>query len=291
MKIYKSLILGILLIGCSTALQAQQEPVYTLYRYNTGFFNPAALGADDQITFKSNFRSQFVGIDDAPETQSFYLSLPLNEKVGIGLTTIVDNVFIEQATSLFASFSYKLQIGYATDLYFGIQAGGTFVSIDFNRLELPLDPLFSQNANDFNPNLGIGFYLKNEGYFASLSSPRLLRTDRIDDESGIVTTANNELQIHLSGGYHFNLSDEIVFTPSTLVRFSSEETIVDITATFKFLDRFEIGANYRADRAFGGLAYLSIQNWLELGYAYETNTSDINTFEDGTHEIGLTFKF
>ncbi|NER12076.1 type IX secretion system membrane protein PorP/SprF [Leptobacterium flavescens] len=291
MKLYKSVVLGFLLIGCAFNTFAQQEPTYTLYRYNTAFFNPAAFGLDENVSLRSDFRSQFVNIENAPETQSFYLSIPVNEKIGVGVTTIVDNVFIEQATSLFASFSYKLQIGFATDLYFGIQAGGTFVNIDFNSLDLPTDPLFAQNANTFNPNVGAGLYLKNENYFASLSSPRILSTDRIDDESGVVTTANNELQLYLSGGYHFKLSDAVVFTPSSLLRFSSDETVLDVTATFKFLDRFEVGANYRLDRALGGLAYVSIQNWLEIGYAYESNTSDINTFEDGTHEIALAFKF
>lgn len=291
MKLYKSIIL--LLICCTATLSvtAQQEPTYTLYRYNTAFFNPAAFGLNEQATFKTNFRSQFIGIPESPETQSFYLSIPVNDRINVGLNTIVDDVFIENATSLFASFSYKLQIAANTDLIFGVQAGGTFVNIDFDRINLPLDPLFSQNVSDFNPNIGLGFYLNNDKYFASLSSPRLLATDRIDDESGIVTSASNQLQVYITGGYHFDLKDNIVFTPSTLVRFLEDETFVDLTASFKFFDKIELGANYRIDNAFGGLLNLTLSDWLEIAYAYEANSSDINTFGDGNHEVGLTLKF
>ncbi|NAS31868.1 type IX secretion system membrane protein PorP/SprF [Flavobacteriaceae bacterium R38] len=290
-NIYKIIILFAFIIGSSFTMKAQQEPLYTLYRYTTNFYNPAAFGLNERVEFKSNFRSQFTNIDQAPETQSFYLGVPVNDRIGIGFTAIIDEVFIENATSLFASFAYKLQLTEKTDLYFGIQAGGTFVNIDFTDLGLGADPLFAQNVNDFNPNIGAGIYIKNEKYFASLSSPRILTSERIDDDSGVLTSANNNLQVYLSGGYHLPISGNVIFTPSALLRFSDKETITDITGTFKFLERFEVGANYRIDRSLGGLLYISIQDWLEIGYAYEGNSSDINIEEDGTHEVGIALKF
>jgi type IX secretion system PorP/SprF family membrane protein len=291
MKLYKSIVLLIISLTATFSASAQQEPTYTLYRYTNGFFNPAAFGLDKKLTLRTNLRSQFIGIANSPETQSFYLNIPVNDKINVGINAINDNVFIENATSLFANFSYILQLNENTELIFGLQAGGTFVNISFDRINLPLDPLFSQNANDFNPNIGAGFYIKNDKYFVSLSSPRLLKTDRIDDKSGIITSASSKLQVYVSGGYHFNLGQDIMFTPSSLVRFLEDETFIDLTGTFKFFNRISLGANYRVDNAFGGLLYLELEDWLEIGYAYETNTSDIKTFEDGTHEIGLAFKF
>lgn len=291
MKLYKSIILIFICCVATLSVSAQQEPTYTLYRYNSSFFNPAAIGLDEKVTLRSNFRTQFAGIPDAPETQSFYVTVPVSEKINVGVNAIADQLFIENTTALFASVSYNLQLGAATNLIFGIQAGGSFVNINFDRLNLPADPLFSQNVNDFNPNVGVGFYLNNDKYFASLASPRLLSTDRIDDTNGVVTSANNELQVYITGGYHFDLGKSVKFTPSTLVRFFDSETTIDLTGTFKFIDIIEVGANYRIDEAFGGLLYLTLQEWLEIGYAYEANSSDIDQFEDGTHEIGLTLKF
>ena len=287
-KIY-FLILFLLINGLNTV--AQVEPNYSLYRYTTNFFNPAAFGVDEKVTIKTNFRSQFLGIEYAPETQSISLGIPIKDKMNVGTVVIADKVFIEQNTSLFASFSYKIQVAKATDLLFGIQAGGSFVNIDFEKLHLPADPFLSQNTNYFNPNVGVGFYLKNDNYFASLSVPRLFETDRVADENGVATQANNKAQLYVTGGYYFHLSNAISFIPSSLVRLSEEKIITEATGTFEFFNKFDVGVNYRLDRAFGGLLYVKIKDRLQLGYAYESNLSDINKYDNGTHEFGLSFTF
>ncbi len=290
-NIYISVIPLLFLILAAFPASAQQEPLYTLYRYNTKFFNPAAFGLNERVELRSNFRNQFSGIERAPETLGLYLGIPVNESIGVGATVVSDKVFIESNTSLFASFAYGVQLDRWTWLHFGVQGGGTFVNIDFNGLDQAIDPVFAQNVDDFNPNVGAGVYLKGMDYFVSLSSPRILASDRIDDQSGVLTVARSRPQFYLSGGYHFELGGNIVFTPSTLLRFSNEETIADITAAFKFLDALEVGANYRVDRAFGGLLHLTVQEWLEVGYAYEASSGAINVSEEGTHEIGFTLKF
>ncbi|MCO6173608.1 type IX secretion system membrane protein PorP/SprF [Flavobacterium sp. NRK F10] len=291
MKFYKLLFLILLLLTSSLKVLAQAEPSYSLYRYNTSFFNPSAFGLDERATVRANFRSQFIGIAEAPETQSLNLSVPVNDKINIGGIVIADKVFIERTTSLFGSFSYALKISESTDVLFGVQAGGTFVNIDFERLNLPADPFLSQNTNYFNPNIGAGFYLKNDNYFASLSVPRIFETDRVADKNGIATTANNKAQLYISGGYNFTISDQIKFIPSTLVRYSSEETITDVTGTFNFFDVLDLGANYRIDRAVGGLFNIKIKNRLQLSYAFESNITNINKYENGTHELGICFEF
>lgn len=291
MKLYKIFFSILFLFIISLKGIAQVEPSYSLYRYTTNFFNPAAFGVDEKVTIKTNFRSQFLGIDYAPETQSISLGIPIKDKMSIGAIVIADKVFIEQNTSLFASFSYKIQVAKATDLLFGIQAGGSFVNIDFEKLHLPADPFLSQNTNYFNPNVGVGFYLKNENYFASLSVPRLFETDRVADENGVATQANNKAQLYVSGGYHLKIANSITFIPSTLVRLSEEEIITEATGTFEFFNKFDVGVNYRVDRAIGGLFYITIKDRLQLGYAYESNLSDINKYDNGTHEFGLSFEF
>ena len=101
-------------------------------------------------------------------------------------------------------------------------------------------------------------------------------TDRVADKNGIATTANNKAQLYISGGYNFTISDQIKFIPSTLIRYSSEETITDVTGTFNFFDVLDLGANYRIDRAVGGLFNIKIKNRLQLSYAFESNVTNIN---------------
>ena len=74
------LMLLALLMGAPLSLNAQEQPTYALYRYDPGFYNPAALGTDQQTRLAFNSRSQLSGIENAPRTQSFYLGVPDSER-------------------------------------------------------------------------------------------------------------------------------------------------------------------------------------------------------------------
>ena len=74
MKLYiKSLETYFILI-CSfitVCASAQQDPEYTQYMYNTMAVNPAYAGSTGTIEAALLYRSQWVGMPGAPETQSF----------------------------------------------------------------------------------------------------------------------------------------------------------------------------------------------------------------------------
>ena len=73
--------------------------------------------------------------------------------------------YVLKQTDVYIDYSYRLQISDSTNLYFGLKAGGTFIDIDLNSLGIMNDPVFSENVNRFNPNVGLGFYLKGEKYY------------------------------------------------------------------------------------------------------------------------------
>lgn len=295
MKLYKNtvIIIAILLFGST---YAQQEPNYTLYRYTMNVINPAYAGADGTANLTSNFRSQWISVIGAPETQSFFYSRPLSEKVGIGLSVVSDQVFIESQTSFNVDFSYKLQISESTDLFLGLKAGGSTYNIDRGNLAnigLPDDPALGNIDSGFRPNFGAGAYLVNDKYFLSLSVPRILSSERLDEADGRVTQATQEAHVYLSGGYNFRINDNTEFRPSTMVRYVSGSPLsLDLTGAFRFYNRFEVGLAYRTDEAFGGLMMINLSDWLDIGYSYESSTRDeISNNSNGTHEVLLRFVF
>lgn len=295
MKLYKNtlVIIAILLFG---SVYAQQEPNYTLYRYTMNVINPAFAGADGTTNLTSNFRSQWISVIGAPETQSFFYSRPLGDKIGIGLSIVSDQVFIESQTSFNIDFSYKLQLSENTDLFLGLKAGGSTYDIDRGNLAtlgLPDDPALGNIDSGFRPNFGAGAYLMNDNYFVSLSVPSILSTERLDEADGRVTQATQEAHVYLSGGYNFNISSNTEFRPSTMIRYVGGSPLsVDLTGAFRFYDRFEVGLNYRTDEAFGGLMMVNLADWMDVGYAYESSTRDeISNNSNGTHEVFVRFVF
>ncbi len=77
------LLLGVLLLGCAKA-HSQQDPQYTNYMYNTININPAYAGSRGALSIFGLHRSQWVGLEGAPTTNSFSINTPIAEsKVGL----------------------------------------------------------------------------------------------------------------------------------------------------------------------------------------------------------------
>ncbi|NNK81512.1 MAG: type IX secretion system membrane protein PorP/SprF [Flavobacteriaceae bacterium] len=296
MEYYKNTIKIILILLVGT-MYAQQEPNYTMYRHTMNVINPAYAGTDGSTSLTAHIRSNWVGVEDGAETQSFFFQKPMGKRVGIGVTLVNDKVFIESLTSINIDFSYQVPLSENTNLYFGLKAGGGNYQIDRNQLDnysiFPNDPALENLDTGFRPNAGLGGYLLNDKYYVSLSMPNILLSSRINNDNGRNTYATSKAHIYLSGGYNFRLSDNTEFLPSTLIRYVGGAPLsADITATFRFLEKFEVGASYRTDQAIAGLLSLKIADWATLGYAYDSSLrTELGNVSDGTHEVLLRFNF
>jgi hypothetical protein len=69
MKKINNILTGALLLF-SSALFSQQESIFTSYRYHMNMVNPAYAGIDNETILVSSIRKQWVGIENAPETQA-----------------------------------------------------------------------------------------------------------------------------------------------------------------------------------------------------------------------------
>lgn len=285
---------ALLLFG---TLYAQQQPNYALYRYTMNAINPAYAGADGVSRLTFNNRSQWISVEDAPETQTLFFETSLNDKVGLGLSVVNDDVFANQNTTFMVDFSYKLQLNESTDIFLGLKAGGSvfsFKSSELARLGFPVDPAINNIDSGFRPNIGAGAYLVNDKYFISLSIPSILLSERINlDNNGRLTTANEKTHFYLSGGYNFDISSDWEFRPSTMVRAVSGAPIsADLTAAFRYNERFELAPMYRTDGGWAGTMMFNLADWMDLGYAYEGSSREVlNNTNDGTHEVLVRFNF
>ena len=130
--IYKIFIVAVLLVV--NTLYAQQDPSFTLYQYNMNVINPAYAGINGITEANLNFRSQWVNLEGSPETQSFSIGIPVNDKIGVGLSIVNDKVFVLNETDAYIDFSYRVQVSDNINLYLGLKAGGSFINIDLNSL-------------------------------------------------------------------------------------------------------------------------------------------------------------
>ena len=298
MKLSKNISIAILLLSVSTAF-AQQLPQFTQYMFNTISINPAYAGSRETFSAVGLHRSQWVGLEGGPQTQTLSIHTPLrNEKIGLGLSFINDELGYENFSYIYGDFSYTIQTGANSKLAFGIKGGFTHYNLDEELLEDPSvvnDPFFNDVSNRWSPNIGAGFYWHSQRWYVGLSAPRILNTDYNKGRQGSVDyVALERISYYITGGYVFDLNETTKLKPSVLLKATNGAPLsFDISANFLFNDTFWIGGGYRINEsaaAIGGIADFQVSKQMRIGYAYEYPISDIRPYTSGTHEVLLMFE-
>ena len=107
----------LILVLFSGKLFSQQESFYSLYQFNMQVINPAYAGAEGDQAFTLLNRSQWASIENAPKTTAFTYSSVRKKSVGLGISVVSDNVFVEQQTFAYVDFSYQLKMSEESSLY------------------------------------------------------------------------------------------------------------------------------------------------------------------------------
>ena len=285
-KIYPIII--ILFISVST--QAQQMPQFTQYMYNTISINPAYAGNRDALSVVGLHRSQWSGVNGAPETQTLSIHSPLrNEKVGVGLSIINDQLGYEDYTYVYGDFSYTINVADSTTLSFGIKGGMSYYNLDEDLLGAVDDPYLNGDTfNRWTPNVGAGLYLSAQKWYMGLSAPRLINNDN-NEKSEFV--ALEQVHYYLTGGYVFDLSDMWKLRPTALAKVTNGAPLsVDVSAAAIYNEKLYLGATYRIDDAFGGFIDFQVLPSFRVGYAYEYSLNALQDFSNGSHEILLIYE-
>lgn len=289
---YKLVLLAALLWSISGS--AQQDSQYTQYMYNTANMNPAYAGSRGVLSVFGLHRTQWVGLDGAPTTNSFALHSPIGiSKVGLGLSFINERIGPSDENSISADFSYTIRASETFKLAFGLKATANLLNIDYTKLDIydPNDPRFQRNIEDsFTPNIGAGAYLYSENTYVGLSIPNFLETKHYQDD-GNYSVAKERMHFYLMGGHVFELSPTLKFKPSVLAKIVEGAPLqADISANFLFSEKLTLGAAYRWDAAVSVMAGFQISEGLFVGYAYDAETTKLATYNSGSHEIFLRFE-
>lgn len=279
---------------------AQQDPQYTQYMYNPVVINPAYAGNRGVASVTGLHRSQWVGLDGAPTTQSFSIHSPIGEsKVGLGLSIVNDALGPQEETYIGVDFSYTIETSDFGRLSFGLKGGGHLLDVDFNQLNLldPTDINFAQNIdNKFSPVVGLGLYYHTQNFYAGLSVPNLLQTNHFDEsvQPGSASSfAEENVNYYGILGYTFDINENVVFKPSTLVKLVQGAPLqVDFTANFLVYEKLHLGAAYRWSAAVSGLVGFQVTDSMLIGLAYDRESTDLGNqvFNDGSYEVFLRFE-
>jgi len=298
-KYFEIVILSVLLLLLSTiSLWSQQDAQYTQYMYNTTSVNPGYAGSRGNMSIGLLHRSQWVGLDGAPKTQTFNIHSPIGYRgVGVGFSIVNDEIGPTSETYFDGDFSYTIQTSREARLSFGIKASAHMLDVRFSELNQDssngVDPSLQDDINNkFSPNIGAGVYYHTEEFYVGLSVPRFLETNHFDESS--LATANEQMNFYLITGYVFELNPSLKFKPALLTKAVEGAPLqVDLSANFMFNDKLILGAAYRWDAALSALVGFQFSEDLMMGLAYDKETTALGSaaFNDGSFEVMIRYDF
>jgi type IX secretion system PorP/SprF family membrane protein len=272
----------------------QQDPHYTQYMYNQNVLNPAYAGSRGDLSIGLLGRTQWVGIEGAPDTQTLNVHGALGRGLGLGMSVIHDEIGPIEETNLMLDLSYTLPVSERGKLAFGVKGSYNMLNNNLNSATSIIDasdPFFQEDYKNAYPNVGAGLYYYTDKFYLGLSVPGIM-------ESFDYTTSNNNVQTDVSDkmhyfgtmGYVFDLSDNLKFKPSTMVKMVQGSPIsLDLNGSLFINDMFEVGLSWRHQDSIDALIGVQASKNIRIGYAYDYTLTRLADFNSGSHELMLLF--
>ena len=280
-----------LMLTCYSGL-AQQDAQYTQNMYNTININPAYAGSRGVMSVFGLHRTQWVGLDGAPTTNTFSLNTPIsNSNLGVGFSLVNDRIGPTSDNTISADISYTIPMNEVYKLSFGIKASGNIFNLDTDKLDPAdaTDPNLQNFNNDFSPNFGAGIYLHSDKLYLGFSVPNFLQDSKYNDND--IAVFQERMNFYFIGGYVFDIGSSVKFKPAVLTKMITGAPLqVDASANFLFFDKLMLGGAYRWDAAVSAIAGFQVTDGLFIGYSYDMETTQLRRYNSGSHEVFLRFE-
>lgn len=288
------LCISLLFLGLYSSY-AQQDPQYTQYMYNMNVMNPAYAGSRGNLSIGLLGRTQWVGIDGAPNTGTISIHSPVGRLTGLGLSVIYDEIGPVTEANAYADFSYTIPTSEEGRLAFGVKAGATMHDVSLTRLtpNQSGDPSLVEDISGIYPNVGAGAYYYTDKYYIGLSVPNMLETKHIEESNGIVNSKASE-RMHYFGtlGYVYQVNEKLKLKPSLMAKAAVGAPLsLDFSLNALLREKIELGVSYRLDDSVSGLIGFNATPKFRIGYAYDYTLTNLGEFNSGSHEIMLLYDF
>ena len=290
----------------TTVVAAQQEAHYTQFMYNKLSYNPAYAGSLDATCATAIVRSQWLGLEGAPESQVFNVDAALpDNRIGIGLNIARNTIGISTNYNADLSYAYRVPLGKG-NIGVGLQGSIRSFNADYTDDRLISTQSMITDAsipvgmqNKLTPNFGAGVYYKEDKLYLGFSVPRLLENN-IDFSEDATIISESIRHFYLMGGYVFDVNEKVQLQPQALVKYTENSPLdVDLNVSAIYLEKYMVGATYRVGGSTRGLPAESIdilfstqvnENFL-FGISYDVTVSELRDYSSGSIEAMVRYCF
>ena len=283
------LIIALLFLLSGINLQAQQDPMYTHYMYNTLAINPAYAGSRDAMSILALGRFQWVGMNGAPMTQTFQIHTPIFAGLCGGISLANEKIGPVSTTAINLDLAYRFRFAKQSSLSFGMRYTVGFFNNGLASLNTDQqnDPTFASNYNITYGNVGAGIYYQHTKFYVGFSIPNIIE-HRTNNVSGL---SNESRHYYIIAGSYFKVNRTIDLKPTGLIKIVGGAPIqVDLTMEAIFLKKYSAGIFARFFDGMGLLLGYNIMPNFRIGYSFDWPFTDIaRSGQGGSHEIMLRY--
>ena len=294
-------LLTIVLVTLASVASGQTENFSSLSMFNYMYYNPGYAGDGNEIEARALVRSQWMGFEGAPQTQTFSIDAPFKLfgiRNGAGLTIINDEIGNFQNIGLNFSYAYRRQmlqgeVGFGAGLSMTNQSfKGQWILPDGGQD----DPWVPKNTEDkpmfFDMNLG--FYYSSENVYLSCSMRNLLQSQikYTSTTEGDAKPSYCARQLFMGAGYEYQLTNPLfTIKPNLFIATDFATTSFSLSGIVTYNEKFYGGVAYKPIDAVVFLAGISLPSGIEVAVSYDLTTSSIIKNSHGSFEFMVGYSF
>ncbi|WP_190810394.1 type IX secretion system membrane protein PorP/SprF [Flagellimonas sp. S3867] len=291
----------IFMILLALGARAQELTIPQLSQYiadNPFLMSPTYAGIGDHIKVRLNGLTQWVGIEDAPDTQTLAADARIGNRSGLGMLMYNDSNGETKQRGARVSFAHHLTLNRYDDVFlsFGISYNFNQFRIDVENFtdfngQLPTDDKATTNHN-----FDLGVLYRLDKFYLSLNASNILPKNL--EQFNPVFEPNTLRNYYAYAGYSISKSknSKLEIEPSVFFQWfeSDGRSVTDLNAKFRFHDfedYYYIGATYRfLNDQLGKPLYIAPIAGLKksnfyFGYSYQVITNEILGYSTGTHVL------
>ena len=279
---------------------SQELPTYTQLFFNPYAYNPSFAGGDDAFQINLAHRRQSAGTEGAPTASSLYVQLPDMNNFSLGLTVNHERAAIQNSVSTYASLAYKLNFEEEGYCKFGLSLGLGSRRLDLVRLSEFGDPnvLADPELAEFNEdrlfaNAQAGFHVYYKKFKLSAAFPRLLESRNLALEDDRVRFAQFQEKIFMAS-YRVDLGATKNFEVEPFLIYRTGDDLreqIEGALTFYYRQKFWVGGSVRKNTSLNAYLGLSVTDYMNLSYAFESPSFELNGLVTPSHELQIAFRF
>jgi type IX secretion system PorP/SprF family membrane protein len=303
------MILRFLLLVCllCNTLQAQQRSLYSQWLLNPFAYNPACAGTEVSLVASLIYRSQWVDLPGAPETQQLNAHLPIHRfNSGVGLRLERDVIGPHQTTLALLAYNYQFELGTRYRLIFGVSGGYQQYVLDGTALRTPNGQYADQTLQHNDPFLTEGRVTAGSGVveagvwfdggdwnIGAALQPAATPALRVNGNGLYALQPTAHLLVQ--SNYRWAINDNVMLQPGILLHSDWKKVQAEVAVMTHLNQKYLAllawrGYSGKSRDAFILGAGLNINDRTTALYSFDIPQSALSSVQRGSHELTLRYR-